>query len=255
MSAPLCSGEKISLDFEDIPIRSVLQIIADIATLNLVISETVQGNITLRLKDIPWNQAMDLVSNAKGLGWFQDGNIIFIQPIEELNLQKMQHAQAEIVIKELNEMQAYNEIAELEREVIRERKKAELLAELEKLKARMTSRAADINETGEPCSNNLEPRKQPLQGVKEGVGTERFVKKAALITSLKPFLRDDTSLDSLLSNASRIPALSACKSPTGRRWHLKGVLQFLADEGDLKEEHLREFAKAGFEKILNTIKS
>src|SRR5699024_3205615 len=62
------TGRKLSLDFQDIEIRSVLQLIADFTDTNLVVSDTVQGKVTLRLQDVPWDQALDLILRTRGLG-------------------------------------------------------------------------------------------------------------------------------------------------------------------------------------------
>lgn len=82
------SGEKLTLNFQDIPVRSVLQILADFTNLNIVASDAVQGNVTLRLEDVPWDQALDLVLNSKGLGKRQDGNIIWVAPKDMLAKQE-----------------------------------------------------------------------------------------------------------------------------------------------------------------------
>ena len=78
------SGERLSLNFQDIEIRSVLQLIADFKDLNLVASDTVEGNVTLRLKNVPWDQALDIVLTAKGLGKRIEDNILTVAPAEEL---------------------------------------------------------------------------------------------------------------------------------------------------------------------------
>src|SRR5690606_5810180 len=70
------SGEKLSLNFQDIDVRSVLQLIADFTDLNLVASDTVQGNITLRLQNVPWDQALDLVLKTRGLDKRKVGNVL-----------------------------------------------------------------------------------------------------------------------------------------------------------------------------------
>jgi type IV pilus assembly protein PilQ len=77
-------GEKISLDFLDIETRSVLQILADASGQNIVVSDSVKGNVTLRLKSVPWDQALDIVLRTKGLDKRQDGNVIIVAPAEEL---------------------------------------------------------------------------------------------------------------------------------------------------------------------------
>lgn len=95
------SGEKLSLNFQDIPVRSVLQILGDFTNLNIVASDTVGGNVTLRLNDVPWDQALDLVLKAKNLGKRQEGNIIQIMPLDELNKQTKEQLEAEKVVEEL----------------------------------------------------------------------------------------------------------------------------------------------------------
>lgn len=78
------NGEKLSLNFQDIQVRSVLQLIADFTGLNLVASDSISGSITLRLKNVPWDQALDLVLKTKGLGQRQNGNVLLVAPAEEL---------------------------------------------------------------------------------------------------------------------------------------------------------------------------
>ena len=78
------NGEKLSLNFQDIQVRSVLQLIADFTGLNLVASDSIAGSITLRLKNVPWDQALDLVLKTKGLGQRQNGNVLLVAPAEEL---------------------------------------------------------------------------------------------------------------------------------------------------------------------------
>ncbi len=83
MAAP-DRGEPLSLNFQDVPVRSVLQVMADYAGINLVASDAVQGNITLRLQDVPWDQALELVLRSKGLGRRQEGNVLLVAPAAEL---------------------------------------------------------------------------------------------------------------------------------------------------------------------------
>jgi len=94
-------GEKLTLNFQDIPVRSVLQILADFTNLNIVASDTVQGNVTLRLEDVPWDQALDLVLKSKSLGKRQEGNIIRVAPLDELNKQERDELEAQKVVEEL----------------------------------------------------------------------------------------------------------------------------------------------------------
>ncbi len=78
------AGEKLSLNFQNIEVRSVLQVIADFTGLNIVASDTVTGNITLRLKDVPWDQAMDVIMQNKGLTMRKKGNVITVAPADEV---------------------------------------------------------------------------------------------------------------------------------------------------------------------------
>ncbi len=77
-------GEKLSLNFQSIEVRSLLQVIADFTNFNIVTSDTVTGNLTLRLKDVPWDQALDIILQSKGLGMRRSGNVIWVAPKDEL---------------------------------------------------------------------------------------------------------------------------------------------------------------------------
>ncbi len=77
-------GEKLSLNFQNVEVRAVLQVLADFTHLNIITSDTVTGNLTLRLKDVPWDQALDIILQAKGLGMRKNGNVIWIAPRDEL---------------------------------------------------------------------------------------------------------------------------------------------------------------------------
>ena len=95
------TGEKLSLNFQDIEVRSVLQLIADFTDLNLVASDTVSGRITLRLKNVPWDQALDLILKTKGLDKRQVGNVLLVAPA------------AEIAAREKLELENQKQISEL----------------------------------------------------------------------------------------------------------------------------------------------
>jgi len=81
---PGYQGEKLSLNFQKIEVRSLLQVIADFTNFNVVTSDTVTGDVTLRLKDVPWDQALDIILQAKGLGMRKSGNVLWIAPKDEL---------------------------------------------------------------------------------------------------------------------------------------------------------------------------
>lgn len=95
------TGEKLSLNFQDIEVRSVLQLIADFTDLNLVASDTVQGSITLRLQNVPWDQALDLVLKTKGLDKRQIGNVLLVAPAEEIAARERQQLESQKQIAEL----------------------------------------------------------------------------------------------------------------------------------------------------------
>jgi len=99
---PGFSGEKLSLNFQNIEVRALLQVIADFTNFNVVTSDTVTGNVTLRLKDVPWDQALDIIMQAKGLGVRKSGNVLWIAPKDEL------------AAKEQVELEAKKKVAELE---------------------------------------------------------------------------------------------------------------------------------------------
>jgi type IV pilus assembly protein PilQ len=78
------TGERLSLNFQNIEVRAVLQLIADFTGLNMVASDTVSGTVTLRLKNVPWDQALDIILKSKGLGMREAGNVIMVAPTEEI---------------------------------------------------------------------------------------------------------------------------------------------------------------------------
>ena len=95
------TGERLSLNFQDIEVRAVLQLIADFTGFNLVTSDTVSGNVTLRLKNVPWDQAMDLILKTKGLGMRQSGNVIMVAPQEEIAAREKLELESQKQIEEL----------------------------------------------------------------------------------------------------------------------------------------------------------
>ncbi len=97
------TGERLSLNFQDIEVRSVLQLLADFTGLNLVVSDSVEGNLTLRLKNVPWDQAMDIILKTKGLDKRSAGNVILIAPTDE------------IAAREKLELESRKQVEELER--------------------------------------------------------------------------------------------------------------------------------------------
>jgi type IV pilus assembly protein PilQ len=98
---PGYTGEKLSLNFQSIEVRSLLQVIADFTNFNVVTSDTVTGNVTLRLKDVPWDQALDIIMQAKGLGVKKNGNVLWIAPKEELAAKEKAELEAKKQVNEL----------------------------------------------------------------------------------------------------------------------------------------------------------
>jgi type IV pilus assembly protein PilQ len=99
-------GDRISLNFQDIEIRAVLQLIADFTELNLVASDTVRGRITLRLQNVPWDQALELVLKTKGLDKRQIGNVLMVAPAAEIAERERQQIEANKQIAELAPLQS-----------------------------------------------------------------------------------------------------------------------------------------------------
>ncbi len=99
---PRYTGEKLSLNFQNVEVRAVLQVIADFTGLNIVVSDSVTGNLTLRLKDVPWDQALDIILQAKGLDKRREGNVLLVAPRDE------------IAAREKLQLEAQQQIAELE---------------------------------------------------------------------------------------------------------------------------------------------
>ncbi|BAL26496.1 type IV pilus secretin PilQ [Azoarcus sp. KH32C] len=98
-------GEKLSLNFQNIDVRSVLQVIADFTNFNIITSDSVQGNLTLRLKDVPWDQALDIILQSKGLDMRKSGNVIWIAPAEELATREKLQLEAKAQIGDLEPLQ------------------------------------------------------------------------------------------------------------------------------------------------------
>ncbi len=94
-------GERLSLNFQDIEVRSVLQLIADFTNLNMVVSDAVSGNLTLRLKNVPWDQALDIILKTKGLGKRENGNVIYVAPSEEIAAREKLELEAQQQVEEL----------------------------------------------------------------------------------------------------------------------------------------------------------
>ena len=98
------NGEKLSLNFQNIEIRSLLQVIADFTSFNIVTSDSVTGSLTLRLKDVPWDQALDIILEAKNLGMRKNGSVLRIAPEDELNAKDKIKAEAQATLQGLEQL-------------------------------------------------------------------------------------------------------------------------------------------------------
>jgi len=98
---PGYSGEKLSLNFQNIEVRSLLQVIADFTNFNIVTSDTVTGSLTLRLKDVPWDQALQIIMEAKGLGMRKSGTVLWIAPKDEIDDRTKKDYEAALAIQKL----------------------------------------------------------------------------------------------------------------------------------------------------------
>ncbi len=95
------AGQRLTLNFQDIETRAVLQLLAETSGKNIVVSDTVQGNVTLRLRSVPWDQALDIVMTTKGLDMRQNGNVIMVAPAEEIAARETADLEAQLAIREL----------------------------------------------------------------------------------------------------------------------------------------------------------
>ncbi|GAB2677450.1 type IV pilus secretin PilQ family protein [Aliiglaciecola sp. 3_MG-2023] len=102
------TGEPISLDFQDVPVRQVLQIIAQVNGFNLVTTDTVSGNVTISLSGVPWDQALEMILKIKGLDKRLEGNILLIAPSEELTARETQQLQSKQQVADLAPLNAVN---------------------------------------------------------------------------------------------------------------------------------------------------
>ncbi len=101
---PGYTGEKLSLNFQNIEVRALLQVIADFTNFNIVTSDSVAGSVTLRLKDVPWDQALDIIMQAKGLGLRKSGNVLWIAPRDEIAAREKQELEARATVESLEQV-------------------------------------------------------------------------------------------------------------------------------------------------------
>ena len=146
-------GRKISLDFQDVEVRTILQILAKESGINIVASDTVNGKMTLSLKDVPWDQALDLVMQARNLDMRQQGNIINIAPRDELLAKDKAFLQAEKEIAELGSL--YSQNFQLKYKNVEEFRKILRLDEIDTNNSRNTLLSNRGSALIDPATNTL----------------------------------------------------------------------------------------------------
>ena len=99
-------NQRITLNFQSINVRDVLQILSQFSGFNIIISDSVKGDLTLHLKDIPWQQALDIILQTQGLGKQQIGNVLLIAPIDEIAAHQKQELEAEQQLQDLGPLQS-----------------------------------------------------------------------------------------------------------------------------------------------------
>ncbi|MDQ7074418.1 MAG: type IV pilus secretin PilQ [Gammaproteobacteria bacterium] len=140
------TGKRLSLNFQDIEVRAVLQLLADFTELNIVVSDTVTGRLTLRLKNVPWDQALDIILKSKGLGVRKNGNVLLVAPNEEIATREK---------LELEALQQVEELAPLKTEFIQINyaKAAEIAAMLKSKESSLLSTRGNVSV--DPRTNTL----------------------------------------------------------------------------------------------------
>ena len=98
---PVYSGQKLSLNFQNIEVRALLQVIADFTSFNVITSDSVSGAVTLRLQDVPWDQALDIILQSKGLGVRKTGNVLWIAPRDEINAKEKLERESHLALENL----------------------------------------------------------------------------------------------------------------------------------------------------------
>jgi len=150
------TGERLSLNFQDIEVRAVLQLIADFTGLNVVVSDSVRGNITLRLQDVPWDQALDIILKTKGLDKRQRGNVLLVAPAEEIAAREKTLLESQKQVRELAPLRSeliqvnYAKAADLA-DLIKS-KDASLLSERGRIKVDTRTNTLIVNDTDQNLS-------------------------------------------------------------------------------------------------------
>lgn len=196
------TGERLSLNFQDIEVRAVLQLIAEFTGLNLVASDTVQGKITLRLQNVPWDQALDLVLKTKSLGQRQIGNVLLVAPA------------AEIAERERRELENRKQVAEL----------ASLQTEHVQVRYASASALAQMFSSGDGKKGESMLSERGRIIVDERTNTLLITETAAKIEDFRRVIRAlDIPVRQVLIEARIVIANSNVDEALGIRWGVSGV--------------------------------
>lgn len=181
------TGERLSLNFQDIEVRAVLQLIADFTGLNMVTSDAVTGNLTLRLKNVPWDQALDIVLRTKGLAMRKSGNVIMVAPAEEIAAQEKLELEASKQVQELAPLRA--ELVQINYA------KASDIAELLKTKGGLLSERGDVSVDGRTNTLLLSDTADRLASVRSLVTSLDIPIRQVMIESRIVIADDDFAKD------------------------------------------------------------
>ncbi len=183
-------GQRLTLNFQDIETRAVLQLLAETSGKNIVVSDTVQGNVTLRLRNVPWDQALDIVMTTKGLDMRQNGNVIMVAPAEEIAARETADLEAKQAISELEPM--YSEFLQVNYA------KASDLAALIMAESGGSAMVSDRGSVGVDERTNtllVQDTAERLQDIRRLVRTLDIPIKQVLIESRIVVVNDDFSRD------------------------------------------------------------
>ena len=181
-------GQRLTLNFQDIETRAVLQLLAETSGKNIVVSDTVQGNVTLRLRNVPWDQALDIVMTTKGLDMRQNGNVIIVAPAEEIAARETADLEAQQAISELEPL--YSEFLQ-----VNYAKAGDLSALIEDGDNTMLSERGSIAVDDRTNTLLIQDTAERLQDVRRMVRTLDVPIKQVLIESRIVVVNDNFSRD------------------------------------------------------------
>ena len=181
-------GQRLTLNFQDIETRAVLQLLAETSGKNIVVSDTVQGNVTLRLRNVPWDQALDIVMTTKGLDMRQNGNVILVAPAEEIAARETADLEARLAIAELEPV--YSEFLQ-----VNYAKASDLALLISGGEGSMLSERGSIAVDDRTNTLLIQDTAERLQDIRRMVRTLDIPIKQVLIESRIVVVNDDFSRD------------------------------------------------------------